>query len=939
MSDYQLRYVNRPQSPRSRPPQPKQRGGCRRILGCFGYLLIFSLVVGLAGTAGLYYYISNELSGAIDTVVAYRGQGPGGTPRFYDRNGVLLFELKTTEKRRWLSINDMPDSIKQATVAVEDDTFWENYGFDPAAIGAALLYNYQNQDARPVGASTITQQLVRHIAFDYEERVSTSYERKIREIFLAAVLTQQRSKSEILEMYLNEIYYGNLAYGIEAAAQTYFGKPATDLHLAESAFLAGLPQSPIQWDPYSNFEGAKARQELIIDLMLDDGLITETDAQVAKAIDITLKPLIAEAAVEGETVLLAPHFILYVQNELADKYGANAVINGGWQVTTSLDLGIYQAAEQALRDQVTARAGKHNVSNGAAVVLKPSTNEILAMVGSLDYFNDDIGGQINMTLAPRQPGSSFKPITYAAAMEKGWNASDVLWDVPIELEVGYEDTMTPVNYDGRYRGPVTFRDALANSYNIPPLQLAREIGLPQIIQTGRKMGIRSLNETPGYYGLSLTLGGGELPLLEMTHAFSTLANQGRFTPLTSVIEIHDSQGNLIFDANRNRLPPNQVLDPAIAYIITDILDDDRARIPAMGAGSALELPFPAAGKTGTTNDFRDNLTIGYTPSMVVGVWLGNTDSQPMVDSSGLFAAAPVWARIIQEVYSNGELGQALLVDGMVPPLAFDRPANIEEKQSCLPRGTGGTTCTASRNELFVANGGTHGIGRIGYTPDVRSVPGAWVLNVLPLTAEAAQQISQPALDNGFAPPAPRFCVINSTSSSIEGIQTRLFLPIPAFYPDEVRARLWAERYGGGYQMAPPTACPVNVARGASGTGGNTAGSSGSASTAGGSSSSGGGAGSYISSPAAGAQLSGSVPILGTANVEGMQYYKLEIGSGASPSSWTTFGSTHNQPVSNGTLETLQASGLPPGDYVIRLVVVMQDGNFSNPYSIPITIVP
>ena len=932
---YQSTY-SRPQP--KKKPEPEKLTGCWRVFGCLLYLFIFGMVAVLVGGGGAYWYLSNELEDAINAVVAYEGQGAGGTPRFYDRNGVLLFEMPTVEKRKHVAYADIPEVVKLATISVEDDTFWTNPGFNPAAIVAAVLHNYQNTDGRPVGASTITQQLVRHIAFDYEERVMASYERKIREIFLAYIITRQRSKEDILEMYLNEIYYGNLAYGIEAAAQTYFGKPATDLNLAEAAFLAGLPQAPIAWNPYVNFEGAKARQELILDMMLADGVITDLDRQVAKGVTLRLKPLIAETPA-GSRVLLAPHFVLYVQNEIERRFGPEALVRGGWQVTTTLDWGIQQVAEQAIRDQIALRSAEHNVHNGSAVVLKPSTGEILGMVGSVDYFNVEVAGQINMTIAPRQPGSAFKPITFAAAMEKGWGTADVLWDVPIELEVGYNERMTPVNYDGRYHGPLLFRDALANSYNIPPLQLARDIGLPTLIQTARKMGVVSLNQTPNFYGLSLTLGGGEIPLLELTHAFATLANQGRIAQLTGIVEIRDSEGRLVYDANRNRIPGNQVLDAGIAFILSDILDDDRARIPAMGANTALELPFPAAVKTGTTNDFRDNLTVGYTPYLVVGVWMGNTDSTPMRNSSGLQTAAPVWNRIMREVVADGNLGRALLVDGLVPVTQFEPPPNVQEISVCLPRGTGGTSCTASRKDWVLTGGTTHGIGRLGFFPDVQANPGAWTLTVLPMTAEAQANVNLQVLDNGFAPPPPSHCV--TSNRNVEGAQTRLYLPIPPFYPDEVRARLWNDRYGG-YHMAPPIACPTSIVRAAapastSGGGGGSTVLGNQPVGGGGGSSGGGGSGWRISSPAAGARVSGSVPIMGTAADPNMQYYKLEIGSGTSPTEWTTFGTTHSSAITNGRLETLSAGSLPPGAYVIRLVVVMQDGNFSNPHMVPITI--
>ncbi len=938
MGDYEFKYLRQQQEANKKPvEEKKKRGGCGRFFLILVQLGLIGLFTGILAFLGGYIYLSRELSGAIDQVVAYRGTALGGTPRFFDRNGELLFELHPTEKRLWLAYSEIPRVAIDAAVAVEDDTFWTNPGFDPAAIGAAVLSNYRNQDGRPVGASTITQQLVRHIAFTYEERVAASYQRKIREIFLAFIMTQQREKEEIIQMYLNEIYYGNLAYGLEAAAQTYFGKSALELNLAEAAFLAGLPQSPLDWDPYTNFEGAKARQELILDLMVEDGYVDYVTAEVAKGIPLTIQPYISVADEVADVTLEAAHFVLYVQQELERRYGPDALIRGGWQVTTSLDLNIHKMAEQAAREQVAARAEAHDVSNASVVVLKPSTGEILGMVGSLDYFDDAIDGQVNVALQPRQPGSSIKPITYAAAMERGWTTADVLWDVPIVLDLGDGEMMRPVNYDGRYHGPILFRDALANSYNIPPIQLIRDVGVQNFIATARKMGVESLREPHGYYGLALTLGGGEVPLLEMSRAFATLANGGQRPMLTSVLKITDSRGNVLFDSQSARVPAVNAIDPGIAYIITDILDDDRARIPAMGGGNALELPFPAAAKTGTTNDYRDNWTMGYTPGVVVGVWMGNSDGHPMQDSSGLRGAAPVWNRIMTQIYADEAMMGSLMVDGRLPPTEFPQPANIEARIICLPSGTGGSQCTATRTELFVANAPMHGIPRIAYNTNAGINPGAWTLLTEPLAAADAQRISQPSLSDGTEAPTPTECVVNHALPT-DGAGARLYLPVPPHYPDEVRARLWAR--GTSYRMAPPTVCPFGSA------------SASSAASSGGNESVGeegdavgdapAPAGGYrITSPTPGQQVSGLVQIMGTAQFDPaqVQYYKLEVGNGRSPTAWTTFGSTHSQPVANGVLEQLHADALPPGEYVIRLILVGQDGNFTgSPHSVPITIV-
>ncbi len=933
MGDYEFKYLRPSQPNPTKQPgkKKKSKGGCVRIFLILVQLGLIGLIVGLLAFLGGYVYLSNQLSGAIDEVVAFRGTGLGGTPRFYDRNGTLLFELHPTEKRRWLAYSEIPRVAIDTAVAVEDDTFWANPGFDLSAIAAAIISNYRNQGGRPIGASTIPQQLVRHIAFSYEERVTASYQRKIREIFLAFIMTQQRQKEEIIQMYLNEIYYGNLAYGIEAAAQTYFGKTAQELNLAEAAFLAGLPQSPLDWDPYTNFDGAKARQELILDLMVEEGYASYVDAEVAKGTPLTLQPLIGVGSAAVDTVLEAPHFVLYAQQELEQRYGPDALVRGGWQVTTSLDLNIHKLAEQAAREQVAARAAAHNVSNASIVVLKPSTGEILGMVGSLDYFDDAIDGQVNVALQPRQPGSSIKPITYAAAMERGWTTADVLWDVPIVLDLGDGEMMRPVNYDGRYHGPVLFRDALANSYNIPPIQLIRDIGVPTFIAAARKLGIESLDEPPGFYGLALTLGGGEVPLLEMAHAYATLANGGQRPRLTSILKITDSRGNVLYDLQQDRVPPANVLNPGIAYIITDILDDDGARVPAMEVNNPLNLPFPAAAKTGTTNDYRDNWTMGYTPGVVVGVWMGNSDGHPMVDSSGLFGAAPVWRRVMEGIYADEGMQRSLLVDGRLPPTDFPQPPNIEARMVCRPQGTGGGQCTSIRTDLFLVNAPQHGIARIPYNTNVSVNPGAWTLITQPLAAVDAQRIARPVLTDGTESPLPTECVLNRALRP-DDAEARLYLPIPPHYPDEVRARLWAQ--GTGFRMAPPTVCPFGSSASSA------ASADGSGEGDGADNSAPGGSSYRITSPTPGQAVSGLVPIIGTAQFDPaqVQYYKLEIGDGRSPTDWTTFGVTHNQPINDGLLEQLHADALPAGDYVIRLILVGNDGNFiGSPHAVPITI--
>ncbi len=809
MSDYEFLGKYGPDEPK-RSRRSKKRGKKKNFLGrMIDFLLwgaIFGLVILITVLGSLWYFLGSELETAIVELENYESAA-GGTPRFYDRFGRLIFELPVAEQRKALTWNLIPENIKQATVAVEDDTFWENYGVDPAAIGAAVWANSQN-DGRPVGASTITQQLVRHVVFDYEDRVATAYDRKVKEILLAFVLTTRKTKEEILALYLNEIYYGNRAYGISAAAQSYFGKPVESITLAEAAYLAAIPQAPTRWDPYTNHWGVIERQHFILDLMVGDGFIDEATAVAAKLEPLNVKPFEFKAA-DSNQLRNAPHFVLYVQKQIEEKYGAQALERGGWQVVTSLDLEMQLMAEQAARQRLAAWGPGHNATNAAVVILKPQTSEVLAMVGSLDYFNEAIDGQVNMALAPRQPGSTFKPITYVTAMQKGWGPADVLWDVPIELTSNDGSSMKPKNYDNRFVGPVLMRDALANSYNIPPLQLTRDVGISAVMQTGRQMGLQSLTQSPDYYGLSLTLGGGEVPLLEITHAYGTLAAGGRYSRLNSVLSIQDNLGRPIYDINKRRSPSNQIVDPSIAWLISDMLNDNRARTPQMGANSALQRSYPVAVKTGTTNDFRDNLTIGYTPGVVVGVWMGNSDSTPMVNTSGLSGPAPMWAAIMDEIQLNNRFTESLLHNGLVPEYSFGRPSNIVDQTVCLPRGTGSTSCTAERQEPMISNSPFRTVGRFGYPTDPAANPGAWTLNILPLPAEAAQEISQPALQDGTEPPTPSQCVVNGTR---ENSSQRLYLQPPPYYEDEVRARIWARNNGFAGLMAPPLSCPLSVLR-------------------------------------------------------------------------------------------------------------------------------
>jgi penicillin-binding protein 1C len=699
----ELGQTQRPSIPQSPPPRKKR--GC---LGCLGQAVIVSvlllavLVFGGIVVAGTLVYsnLSREIEAGIAKLDTARERETFETTRIFDRNGELLWEFFGEGKRTEIALAQVPPAMIAATISVEDDSFYQNTGLDIPSLVAAIIANYRNPAERPVGGSTITQQIVRHIAFDYDERTAVSYNRKAKEIILAWVMDQKYSKDEILEMYLNEIYYGNLAYGVEAAAQTYFGKSAANLTIGEASLLAGLPQSPVELDPFTNLDGAKERQWLILNLMVGDGVMDQSQAEAAYQEPLTFAP--------QEVSLTAPHFAVYVRQLLEEQFGADVVANGGLQVTTTLDLRYQRLAEQLARQHVDAVGPEHNLNNAALVALKPATGEILAMLGSVDYHDEAIDGRVNVALTLQQPGSSIKPLTYAAALsplpdggQPAWTAADILWDVPVDYPQFDGSTYAPVNYDGNFHGPVRLRMALANSYNVPAVLALQDMGVPRFIEFARQMGINSWTGDSSSYGLSLTLGGGEVTPLELTGAYAIFANGGSKVPPTAVLRVTKSNGEMLYEYQPPA--PTAVLDPRVAFLISDILDDDAARVPAMGSQNPLALPFPAAAKTGTTNDYRDNWTMGYTPGLVVGVWTGNTDNSEMLTISGLTGAAPLWSDYMKAVYADYGLLETLNVNGVPAPTEFTPPSGLEKRPLCAIASVapGMVDCQRSGEEWFL----------------------------------------------------------------------------------------------------------------------------------------------------------------------------------------------------------------------------------------------
>lgn len=907
------------------PPRRRRGGRCLGRL-FLGILLLLTLLVftgAVVASTLIYTNLSREIEVGVTALEAARDRELFETTRITDRQGRLLWEIFGEGKRTRIPLAQIPVQLQQATIAVEDSTFYENIGLDAPSLLAALIANLRNPDAeRPYGGSTITQQIVRHIAFDYEERTAVSYNRKTKEVILAWIMNRRYSKDEILEMYLNEIYYGNLAYGTEAAAQAYFGKPATALNLAEAALLAGLPQSPVELDPYTNLDVVKQRQWVVLYQMFKDGYISLGEAETTYMQELEFA--------EQKVSLAAPHFAVYVRQQLEEQFGAEMVANGGLRVTTTIDLDYQRVAETLARQHVAALAPEHNLTNAAIVALKPGTGEILAMLGSVNYHDDAIEGRVNVALSQQQPGSSIKPVTYAAALspmpeggEPAWTAADILWDVEVRYPQWDGTVYAPVNYDRRFHGPVRLRDALANSYNVPAILLLQDIGVPRLLEVGGLMGIHSWQQDPSRYGLALTLGGGEVTPLELTAAYAVFANGGYRIPPVAVLRVEKANGELLYDYQPPS--PEPVLDPRVAYLISDILNDDAARIPAMGRTNPLALPFAAAVKTGTTDDFRDNWTIGYTPGLTVGIWTGNTDNSPMRDISGLTGAAPLWSDFMQAIYDDPALVATLAGNGAQPPTEFVPPPGLEQRPLCnLASITpGATACQMGRQEWFLV---AEGPAEATPTPDPELIawekiePAVWRLAAValpPLPPEV-----QTSLGNDELPPQA-FCHFG------EGTQIE-FLPadaVPLLFlepprnPESVKsAHEWALQHD--LAILPAAICTeelLAMARDPHAP-----------------------AVWRIVSPKAGDEVKGILPIVGIAdfNPAEVQFYKVELGIGDfNDPQWVTLGEVHSNPVVNGTLEMLHADGLPPGDYLLRLIVVLWDGNYvGEPHTIPIQVV-
>lgn len=564
----------------------------------------------------------------------------GFSTKIFDRNKELLYEVYADQRRTPATLDQIPEYLKEATVAIEDKNFYGHGGFDPQGY-LRIIWNVIIK-RRLIGGSTLTQQLVKNVLLTNERSLS----RKIKEFILAVQIESKYNKNEILQMYLNEAPYGGTAWGVATAAQTYYGKEVTNLDLVESAILAGMPQRPSVYSPFSSSPKAYiGRTKDVLRRMKEDGYIT-ADQEASAAGQLTDFQFD-----QGLTSIKAPHFVLYVKQLLENMYGEELVEKGGLKVTTTLDYPLHQQAQAIVSEEIE-KVKDAGIGNGAAMVMDPKTGEILSMVGSKDYFAKDYDGQVNVTTSLRQPGSAIKPVTYVTAFKKGYSPAAMLMDVPTDFPGGDGKTYTPVNYDGVYHGPVQLRFALGSSLNVPAVKLLALVGIKDMLTTAYEMGLTTLEPTPENlkrFGLSVTLGGGEVKLTDLVSAYSAFANGGTKIDPVSILKVEDRNGKVLFE--HKPVTGKRVLDEADTFLINHILSDNNARLLTFGTNSYLNMGNRAiAVKTGTTNDKRDNWTVGWGRNGIVGVWVGNNDNSPMKRvASGVTGASPIWRRIMMEV--------------------------------------------------------------------------------------------------------------------------------------------------------------------------------------------------------------------------------------------------------------------------------------------------
>ncbi len=696
-------------SPRGQPPHR----GLLAVLLTLAAVLVFVPAVAAASGAIVYTTTAASLQPRLDKLASYHERA-FQTSRVFDRSGKLLYEFVNAGRRDPVKLDQIADVLKDATISIEDKTFYENFGVDYLAITKAA-YRIFTSGEEVSGASTITQQLIKLVLLNNEERdYQNRYKRKLTEIVLAQEINNQYSKDQILELYLNEINYGNLSYGIQAASKGYFGINASELNLNQASLLAGLPQSPTYYNPIQFLEDGRILKGFRLkptwlnpEARLPNGITPPRARQVAVLRQMVLNGKISEPAARNviaedlqfaeQTVsITAPHFVFYVKQMLENDptIGPLLVNEGGLNITTTLDLRIQDIAQrEAARRIDELEQEKRNIHNAAVVVEQPHTGEILAMVGSIDYSRSKatttpgetgnvLDGNVNVTTRERQPGSALKPFTYLSAIEQGkLDAGSILWDVetkfPIKAGASKRNLKDPdfwygpKNFDQKWHGPLRIRESLANSLNMPAVKALKRAGVPETIDVLHSAGISGLNQPADYYGLALTLGGGAVTPLDLTTAYNTLANDGEFVPATPILKITDRSGQeLPFKAGERR----QALDKKSVAIIRDFMGDNEARTPLFGRDNPLHLSRPSHAKTGTTEDFRDAWALGYTPYATVGVWTGNNNNEKTAQVESTVGGGVIWNRIMESLFKDPDLDRLLRGPDLSAPLDFPSPS-------------------------------------------------------------------------------------------------------------------------------------------------------------------------------------------------------------------------------------------------------------------------
>lgn len=625
---------------RGRPPK-KRKFSLKKLFKDKKPALVL-IIIGLALIfLGLIFNILSELPSPNHLIQRI----PALTTKIYDRNGILLYKIYRDQNRTLVPLKKIPRYFIEATLAIEDKEFYSHNGLSWRGILRALRHNIFHPNEPPIGGSTITQQLVKNTLLGPEK----TWRRKIREAILALLVEVKFSKDEILQMYFNEVPYGGTAYGAEEAAQKYFGKHIWQISPAEAAFLAGLTRAPTKYSPFGAYPKlAKKRQIQVIQEMVKAGYLSPSEAAQVIATPIRLTP--------QKIPIRAPHFVFYLKDLLVEQYGQQAVEEGGLVITTSLDWKIQQLAQKIVQEELD-KITHLNIKNGAVLIVNPQTGEILAMVGSKNYFDFDNDGNVNVVLRPRQPGSAIKPINYAVAFSLGYTPATIIPDTPITYRIPGQPPYSPRNYDNRFHGNISLRVALGSSLNVPAVKVLSSYGVERMIKMGQKLGITTW-KNPARFGLSLTLGGGEIKMIDLAQAYSVLANLGKKVSFNPILKIKNAKGRVIYQnpciSPNASCPTISVLDPGIAFILTDILADNSARWVAFGPNSLLKIPgYKVAVKTGTTNNLRDNWCLGYTPSLLTAVWVGNNDNLPMsYVASGITGATPIWHRIMKALLKN-----------------------------------------------------------------------------------------------------------------------------------------------------------------------------------------------------------------------------------------------------------------------------------------------